>query len=160
MDTHTLYSAVLNASALLYSAELSRTEQTSMSITHIFTTRLIILSKKWSVHIAWDWMWYPQSIKTLSIEKQDKKKKSGMEISHKTKRAFSNQCYLVWVPVLWLWFHTKNLHFTFIQGESPYSIKLGTYGVLQTSNDGTFAIQGGHTFPLSKPAARATIRQQ
>ena len=32
MDTHTLYSAELNASALLYSAELSRTECLSMSI--------------------------------------------------------------------------------------------------------------------------------
>ena len=32
VDTHTLYSAELNASALLYSAELSRTECLSMSI--------------------------------------------------------------------------------------------------------------------------------
>ena len=32
MDTHTLYSAELNALALLYSAELSRTECLSMSI--------------------------------------------------------------------------------------------------------------------------------
>ena len=53
MDTHTLYSAELNASALLYSAELSRTECLSMSI---------------PIHSLPDWFWGKGSMKlTTSI---------------------------------------------------------------------------------------------